>query len=158
VNRLKRLIVLLALAFVVALVPALPARAKKPLRGTMELFFTGPANPVWTGTISGDINGDMYFHNTGSKDVGQAHHFWEIWEIWDGDDLLLRGIDEGVVSWKNSKYRMNGEVTEASPEWENLIGRKVHMNGSITFVDGVPATAPGTFRVARARNDWKQQN
>ena len=115
----------------------------------MELFFTGPANPVWTGTISGDINGEMYFHATRSKDVGQVHHFWEIWEIWDGDVLLLRGIDNGVVSWKNMKYRMNGMVIEA-PGWADLVGHKVHMSGTIiwsNYPNPAPEEAPGVFQI-----------
>lgn len=63
------MIVLLALAFIVALVPAGTAQAKKPLRGTMELYFQGHLGIfdgegrlyVWGGTISGDINGEMKF-------------------------------------------------------------------------------------------------
>ena len=145
------MIVLLALAFTLALVPAVPTTAMEPLRGEMELGFTGPTNPLWTGTISGDINGDMFFYAMDSKDVGQVHHFWEVWNITtdDGDLIIIEGIDKGVVSWKNDKYRMNGVVTEATGNWEYLEGRKVHMSGYITFDPdtGFPATAPGTFRV-----------
>lgn len=145
---MRRLIVLLVLAFTLVLVPAVSAQPMKPLRGEMELFFTGPANPLWTGTISGDINGDMYFYATGSKDVGQVHHFWEVWNITTvGGDLI--GTDKGVVSWKNGKYRMNGIVTEATGNWAYLEGHRVHMSGYITFDPdtGLPATAPGTFQV-----------
>jgi len=145
----RRLTVLLVLAFALVLVPAVSAQPMKPLRGEMELFFTGPANPLWTGTISGDINGDMYFYATGSKDVGQVHHFWEVWNITNGDGDLLIGTDKGVVSWKNGEYRMNGVVTEATGNWAYLEGHRVHMSGYITFdpATGLPATAPGTFRV-----------
>ena len=98
-------LLMLALASTLALVLVTPAQAKMPLRGNMELYFLGGTypDPVWGGTISGDINGDMYFYNTGGKDVGQAHFFWEEWEICDSDtgELILFGIDNGVVTWKN---------------------------------------------------------
>lgn len=149
-------LLMLALALALVLVPAVLVNAK-PLYGEMALFFMAPGPvhpdygaPVWSGTISGDINGNMYFYNTGSKDVGQAHHFWEVWLITDGDgDTLLTGTDKGVVSWKNNKYRMNGVVTDAALQYEDLFGRNVHMSGIITFDPdtGLPATAPGVFRV-----------
>ena len=62
--------------------------------------------------------------------------------------MLLTGTDEGIVS-PNSKYRMNGEVTDAAEQWSHLIGRTVHMSGYITWDPdtGMPLTAPGTFRV-----------
>lgn len=130
------------------------AQAKKPLRGAMELYFMaggpdiGYGSPVWSGTITGDINGEMYFYSTGAKDVGQAHHFWEVWYITTVDGDLI-GTDKGVVSWENDKYRMNGVVTEATRNWAYLEGRNVHMSGIITWDPdtGLPATAPGTFRV-----------
>jgi len=77
-----------------------------------------------------------------------AYHFEEEWWITDQGGTILRGTDEGVVS-PNSKYRMNGVVTEAAPEWSHLIGRKVHASGYITWDPdtGAPLTAPGTFRI-----------
>ena len=154
-------LLLLALALTSVLMTAIIVNAK-PLCGEMALDFYGHiAPPVWRGTISGDINGFMVFFNTGVKDVGQAHHFWEIWEIYDKpwDDptkvLLIRGTDKGVVTWKNNKYRMNGVVTEATGDWTYLVGHNVHMSGDITWQEIVtpegpiviPATAPGEFRV-----------
>ena len=136
-----------------------------PLYGEMALDFMAPGpthpvlliDPVWSGTISGDdINGKMFFYNTGGKDVGQAHFFEETWLITDDDlNTLLTGTDSGVVSWANDKYRMNGVVTEAYGDYAHLVGHNVHMSGSITWQnigtpeepDMIPATAPGMFRV-----------
>lgn len=124
----------------------------KPLYGEMELYFqpaTAPS-PVWSGTISGDINGCMYFYNTGDVVVGQADHFWEIWLITDCEgNMLLEGTDKGVFSMKNGMYRMNGVVTDAATGYSHLVGRNVHMSGTITFdpETGMPATAPGIFQI-----------
>ncbi len=136
----------------------------RPMYGEMMLYFMAPGPthpdygpPVWSGTITGDINGNMYFYNWGmEKDVGQAHFFWETWLITDTEGgLMLMGVDNGVVSWSNDKYRMNGVVTDAGPGYEHLVGRNVHMSGYITWENigtpeepvMIPETAPGTFRV-----------
>ncbi len=153
---MKRFIISLALVFTLMLVPAVSAM--KPLIGSMELdFFLD--NPVWRGTITGDISGKMYFYNIGTGKPfdpelrGNAIFFGEIWLITDEEDnMLLTGTDEGVVSLGGSEYRMNGVVTDAASQWSYLIGRNVHMSGYITWqvhpeFGIIPATAPGTFRV-----------
>jgi hypothetical protein len=153
-SEMKRLIVVLAVALACALVAAPTVIAIKPLRGAMELDYY-PDNPIWRGTISGDISGKMFFTNVGTgkqgnQAPGMTIHFGEIWLITDAEDnMLLTGTDEGVVSLDGSEYRMNGEVVDASEAWEHLTGRKVHMSGYITWDPdtGMPATAPGTFRI-----------
>ena len=188
---MRRLIVLLALAFTLALVPAIPAQAKKPLIGTMDLEFNllwpGPQAdiPDWAGNIT--FNGDEYrmlFFAIGSgkafvDDPGKVHFFEEIWAIYDTDDftsllpsddpgdwaywlpsnapaeLVLWGYDAGVVAWQNNKYRMNGNVEEASGAFEVWEGRNVHMSGEIEWQEIetqegptlAPHHAPGTFRI-----------
>lgn len=149
---MKKLIVSVALVLTLMLVPAVSAM--DPLIGSMALDFN-PVNPIWRGTITGDISGNMYFNNTGTgkqgdQDPGKTIHFAEIWFITDEDEnMLLIGTDHGVVSLDGSEYRMNGVVTDAAPQWSHLIGRNVHMSGYITWDPdtGAPATAPGTFRV-----------
>ena len=152
----KRLgVVLIALTFIVASVPAVQA---KQYRSTMVMNFN-PAfwdppvgsNTIWEGTISGDIEGTMKFWATGpdpAKDLGhppdgfpwQVHFFTEYWEIIT-EDGRIAGIDKGNTGYSNWKFRMNGEVTEASGIYADLVGHKVHMNGQIewttVFMDGV---------------------
>ncbi len=155
-------LVLAALVFTLALVPAGMAQAKKPLIGAMDLTFVGHLGPIfdgegrlltWVGTISGDINGAMKFWGVlGTPTTGQVFHFIERWEIWDGEELLLAGDDAGTVTVrhaKNTNYRMNGEVLEASGDFSNLIGRHVHMSGHIIWaIPGLlPGTGPGIFRI-----------
>ncbi len=145
---------LLALALSLMTLPAVPAQAKKPLIGSMELNFY-LENPIWRGTIAGDISGKMFFTNVGTgkqgdQTPGMTIHFSEIWLITDEEgNMLLTGTDEGVVSLDGSEYRMNGVVTDAAPQWQHLICRNVHMSGSITWdpETGLPATAPGVLQI-----------
>ncbi|MDH3196619.1 MAG: hypothetical protein OEO21_00095 [Candidatus Krumholzibacteria bacterium] len=143
----KKLVLVPALAFTLVLLLPGTAQVQSPLIGQMELNYYEP-NPIWRGTITGDISGEIFFSNIGGKEAGMAYHFEEEWWITDQGGTILRGTDEGVVS-PNSKYRMNGVVTEAAPEWSHLIGRKVHASGYITWDPdtGAPLTAPGTFRI-----------
>lgn len=149
---MRRLIVLLALAFTLMLLLAGTAPAEEPLRGQVELDFYED-NPIWRGTITGDISGKISFSNVGTgkrgnQEPGKTIPFAETWLITDKKGrMLLTGTDEGVVS-PNSEYRMNGVVTDAAPKWSHLIGRNIHASGYITWdPTGWPLTAPGTFRI-----------
>jgi len=142
---------------VLSVAVALPANAKKPLSGDMELNFNlgydNPATPcpgiTWAGTV--ELEGTTYgmaFYPTSAKDVGATHHFDEIWVIYDAPfdftggvltecvpgDIVLAGTDSGVTS-PNSKYRMNGAVGSAFAPFAEWDGRNVHMSGDITWAD-----------------------
>lgn len=147
----KRLgVVLIALTFIVASVPAVQA---KQYRSEMVVnfnpaFWDNPVeNTIWEGTISGDIEGTMKFWATGpdpAKDLGhppdgfpwQVHFFTEKWEIITADGTI-KGIDKGNTGYSNWRFRMNGEVTEASGIYEDLVGHKVHMDGQIEWTPGM---------------------
>ena len=151
---------MLTLALVSVLMTIIVAQAK-PLYGEMELYIPPIGNPpaapegswlTWGGTISGDINGNMFFYKTDGRWPSEMNsHFWEIWIITDiQGNMLLMGTDKGVVSWANLKYRMNGVVTNAAPQYTSLIGHRVHMYGDIIEGDedlDIPWEAPGVFRV-----------
>ncbi len=145
-------VVLVALIFVIASVPNAHAAQ---YRSTMNVAFNpevfeDPTQPIWEGTISGDLDGTMLFWATGpvpSKDLGhppgfpwQVHFFTEYWMIIT-EDGYIAGIDKGNTGYSNWKFRMNGEVTEAEGIYEDLVGHQVHMNGQITwtevFVSGI---------------------
>ena len=154
---MRRLIVLPALALTLMLLVPGTAQTDAPMVCDVYLDFdpaAGPDDPIWIGTVTGDINGLIYFTNVGTgkwgnQEPGVTLHFAEVWLITDeSGNMLLTGTDEGVVS-PNSDYRMNGVVTDAAPLWSHLIGRNIHASGYITWdpVTGMPLTAPGTFRV-----------
>jgi hypothetical protein len=173
----KRFILLLAMLLVLSVAAALPATAKEPLQGDMELYFNlgfgntdAPCPDItWAGTV--EIDGIIYgmaFYPTDDGFTGKAHHFDEIWEVYDAPfeftggvltecvpgDIVLAGTDSGVTS-PNSTYRMNGTVGEAFAPFAEWVGRNSHMSGYITWAEMVvgdetiivPATAPGTFRL-----------
>jgi len=148
VNLAKKLsVVLAALTIIVVFIPTAQA---KQYGSTVELFFnpgvfTNPNEPIWEGTISGEIDGTMVFWATGpipSKDLGhppgfswQVHFFTEYWEITDEDGDMIAGIDNGNTGYSNWKFRMNGEVTVATGKYVDLVGHRVHMHGQIEWTE-----------------------
>jgi hypothetical protein len=158
----KLIFLLLTLALILALVPGGMTQAKKPapsLRCTTEYDFVGHLGIVvdgrllaWEGTISGDINGVIQYWMPPGTNTGQVGHWVSRWEIWDGGVLLLAGDEAGTTTvrhGKNSVWRANGIVTEASEEFEDWIGRQVHDGGHFTWV--IPGVLPdygwGIFRI-----------
>jgi hypothetical protein len=168
----RKLILLLVMLVVMSVALAIPADAKKPLGGEMDLYFNlGSENEdapcpgiSWAGTVV--LEGTTYgiaFMPFGGKIVGQARHFAEVWEIYytplafEGGvltecmqaetDIVLSGTDAGVTS-PNSKYRMNGTVGEAFAPFAQWDGRNVHMSRDITWqnlgTDDEPIIAPET--------------
>jgi hypothetical protein len=114
-----------------------------------------------------------------SPPKGQVGHMLFTWEIWsespwmydeaegnlildeDGHlvvnpdveaDLLLAGTENErtiVRHGKNSVWRANGVVTEASEEFEDYIGSQTHDGGNFTWAaPGLPEHGFGTFRIA----------
>jgi len=154
------LTLLLVLGTVLADDAVKPAKKPAPaLRGTTEYDFVGHLGIVidgrllaWEGTISGDINGVIQYWMSPGTTTGQVGHWVARWEIWDGEVLLLAGDEEGTTTvrhGKNSVWRGNGIVTEASPGFEDWIGRQVHDGGHFTWV--IPGVLPdygwGIFRI-----------
>jgi hypothetical protein len=106
----KRSIALLALALTLALVPASLAHAKKPVRsevvGWWEPFGWGA--DVTSGPFAGNT---MYWYTLIAEFKGSRVYFFEKWEIWDGDTLVISGFDRGVTRLKNGVFTGNGRVT-----------------------------------------------
>jgi len=166
-------LMLLAMVFMLVLLPAIPANAEKPLYGVMDLEFNlgwsvpSSSIPEWVGTITIDDDpyGMAFFNSDSGKPFGDPFtgsvlFFGEIWVIYEWvdfdfdtqelshGDVLLWGYDEGLVTLTNSTYRMNGRVEEASPPFEDREGRNVHMSGIIEwYTFGAPHFAPGTLRI-----------
>jgi len=168
---MKKLITAVATLFVAPLLMATSADARQPLRGEMELNFNvgfviqqGCTQVTWAGTVA--IDGETYgmaFFPTGSRQTGEAFHFDENWVVYEEPfgfdepglltecpegDIVLSGYDSGVTS-PNAKYRMSGAVEVAASGFDDWDGRRVHMDGEITYDEttGVPLTAPGSFRL-----------
>ena len=157
----KRLFI--ALILILMLVPTFVAQADKPapsLRCTTEYDFVGHHGVfdgegrllAWEGTISGDIEGVIQWWMVVPFTItGQVSHFEARWEIWDGDELLLAGDEAGTTTNRPGKtgvWRANGIVTEASPEFEDWLGRHVHDGGEFEWeAPALPDYGWGTFRI-----------
>ena len=150
----KMIFSLLTLALILALIPA--GMAKKPapkLACTMDYVWM----PGWEGTISGDIEGVIQWWMGGPSGpmlpTGQASHYKDRFTIWNvgKTELLLVGDEAGTTTarhGKNSNWRTNGTIIEASAEYEDWIGRKNHTEGHFTWViPGLPDNGVGTFRI-----------
>jgi len=159
----KSICLLLTLPLVLALVLPAMALAKKPapsLTGTTEYDFVGFLGQfddegrllAWEGTITGDIEGVIQWWMAVPRATGQASHYDDRCLILDAAGDLVLGIDEAgtttVRHGKNSVWRANGVVTEASDEFQNWIGRQTHNSGNATWsAPGVPDHGSGTLRV-----------
>ena len=144
-------LLLLALTFTMALVPAVLVKAE-PLRGTMALEFNlawfevGPQEgvPDWVGTIEiNDVTYGMLFFAIGSGKPftadppgGSVHFFEEIWAIYDMGDKVFPEIPtlDGWEYW----------LPDDNPPDElilcghdvgitNRINSKYHMNGNVEY-------------------------
>jgi len=132
-----------------------------PLTCATEYDFVGHLEPYalkWVGPVSGDIEGVIKWwllskspHPAPPGQVGQMLFRWEIWDV-DEEVLLLAGDENErtiVRHGKNSVWRANGIVTEASEEFEDYIGSQMHDGGNFTWASpGVPEHGFGTLRIA----------
>jgi len=160
----KAIYLLLTLPLILALAPAGMTEASKPaptLKGSTEYYFVGYLGVfdgegrllVWEGTISGDIEGTIqWWMVVPFVTTGQASHYDCRVVILDAaGELLLAGDEAGsttVRHGKNTIWRTNGVVTDASEEFEDWLGRQVHEEGNATWAaPGVPDHGWGTFRV-----------
>ena len=145
------------------------AQAKNPFRATTDYDFRGADVPptidpekgllAWQGTITGDINGVIQWWMPVLYSTGQVSHFEDTrWEIWAVDPLihedallLLAGYEAGTTTvrhGKNSVWRANGIVTDASEGYEYLEGRPTHDGGHFTWAaPGLPDHGVGEFRI-----------
>ena len=159
---MRRLIVLLALAFTLVLVPAISAQAKKPLMGAMDLEYNsswpGPQDeiPDWAGNIT--IDGTEYrmlFFCIGSGKAfddflkGEVHFFEEIWAIYDTDFVfksLLPSDDSNDWAYWLPSAEPDELVLWGYDEGQtNIRNNNYHMNGNVE-------AAFGDFAVWQGRN------
>lgn len=111
---------------------------------------------AWEGTVSGDVEGIiqwwMGIPKATAGRTGQASHYTDLCVILDSQGELLLAVDEAgsttVRHGKNSIWRTNGTVTDASEEFEAWLGRQVHEDGHFTWTPlGMPEQGVGTFRI-----------
>jgi hypothetical protein len=110
------------------------AQAKAPLKCTAD-FYSDATMDHWEVALTGDIDGTMYVHGDESVEwffPGKTEHFFETWITYPDSGGWFSGTDGGVWSFVTFKFRANGWVTDASPEWRRLVGYKFHEVGTTT--------------------------
>jgi len=128
--------------------------AKPHLTGTTNADFTGVWPYFWVGTIIIDgVTYGLRFESVGAPPPPppQAFVFDERFEIWDVGftTLYLAGTDDGVLNYGNSKFVSNGEVDVAEYQFEEWMGRNVHISGTVSWeiYPVLPDYAIGTLRI-----------
>lgn len=88
-------------------------------------------NPLgWTGTIEGDLNGEIVIVENPATFTGAIEHFDESFTMTLSDGTVIEGGDAGIFNLKTFKAVANGEISwVSSVNWEWLVGYKVHLSG-----------------------------
>jgi hypothetical protein len=144
---------LVLLVILAVLTPAVTATTQK-CDQTITINDYGAPGPhpdhsetiYWMGVISGDLSGTIYFWELMPDPylVGNVMHFLEDFYI-DFGDGWVSGYDKGVWNFATFKYRATGWVTDASANYEDLIGCKFHEEGVTNHgPESLPITGTGT--------------
>jgi len=129
--------------------PGVAAQDDEPERliCTFEADVVWAPIPYWTGTVSGDISGNIILMENPATFPGATEHFDESLTITTTEGVVITGYDLGVYNLKTFKFRANGGITEvSSPDWEYLVGYNLHFRGTTTPLDiGGYVHASGTI-------------
>jgi hypothetical protein len=150
-RRLLRVTVLMA-AFL--LVSSAAVAAQPSGSGTIECVLDitykewDPGEFYWYGTVTGpecSVSGDIKFVEvSGAFEAGKTLHFVEEFTIWPSSGGEIYGKDWGLWNLGSTlKFRAQGWVTDASEEWEDLVGSHYFEMGWTSGPDVIPITAPG---------------
>ena len=127
------------LAFVLVATPGFVAAESKTLRAvanlSIDMSTCGPPPPNdchWSGTVSGDLKGSIEIFEYWDQMFlpGNTEHFFEYFTITMDSGGWISGVDQGVWNMGTQKFRANGWFTDASSEWTDLVGHKLHEIGS----------------------------
>lgn len=155
----RRFSILVALVAVLSMVMAVPATAKEPLQGDMELYFNlGYGNQeapcpdiTWAGSVQLDgVDYGIAFFPIASEHRGNSYHFEETWEVYAEPfdfkgggalmvcapgEVVLRGPDKGVEV--DNDYHIIGSVDYAAGALEAWKGRQMRARGTGVFMEVV---------------------
>lgn len=123
---------------------AVPAQTSKPIACVIDIQFdcvqmcSDENEPncwdcAWRGPITGCslTGGTIEFREQPqNRWPGKTEHFFEKFIIYAPGGGTISGDNAGVWNFATFKFRANGRVTEASPEWAHLAGAKFHEMGT----------------------------
>lgn len=136
------LVLMLMLVMAVSAVPAASATPDPSSPYVLEFSKSDPtASFVWSGTVSGDVDGSLTTRLTAARATGSVLHVEFDWEIEDltGDRSFVAHLT-GVLNLQTGHVVMNGTVVEG---W--LEGARVHESGQL--VDPTTSTFAGTIQL-----------
>jgi len=129
------LILVLMLTILSSPISAVSAQStNRPMECLADLTFNPNNDPnCWHGTVRGcSVAGQITICEEPASFMGKTEHYFEVFTIepWDGGQIY--GVDAGVWNFTTFKFRANGFITGASPEWVDLVGFKFHEMGTTT--------------------------
>ncbi len=150
----RRLLRVTVLMVALLLVSSSAVAAQPSGSGTIECVLDITYNGAyWDGTVTGpecSVAGRITFIEvSGAFDAGKTLHFVEEFTIEPYSGGEIKGKDWGVWNFSTLKFRAQGWVTDASPEWEHLVGSHYHEMGWTSDPNVIPIAAPdGQMRIA----------
>jgi len=141
----KKMVTILAfsvMCLTLVSVPAVSAQPNRPLRVVMAWDLDYSISPIgWSGTVSGDIEGDIvvtlvYARWTG-REQDKTEHWKETWVITTASGEI-HGEEEGAATMGNGKCNARGRITHATGPWTHLIGCIFHWKGIAWMTDPGP--------------------
>ena len=145
-------VLMVALLFVSSAAVAAQPSGSAAIKCVLDINYNGA---YWLGTVTGprcSVEGEIRFDAVEEEYFypGKTMHFVEEFTIWPDSGGVIHGKDSGVWNMTTFKFRAQGWVTDATPEWEHLVGSRYHEIGWTSNPDdGFPITAPdGQMHIA----------
>jgi hypothetical protein len=121
------------------------AAPHSPLQLIFEKCLIDAENPVWEGTVSGDVAGNLRTELGDLRVTGAIWHVRFDWIISAGDRSFTADLD-GILNTRTGRVVMNGRVSDGY-----LVGARVHEEGQL--VDPENSCFAGTIRIMPATAD-----
>ena len=108
---------------------------------------------VWEADISGDLTGTLRWWFApeapavpGLYSVGELAFYEARWQISQSDEVILSGESTGKTDFRSNAdgvWDGHGLVTEASGEYESLVGRRIYETGTVLIGEEPPVSFEG---------------
>jgi hypothetical protein len=149
---------MVVVALMMVITPIVTAKPTNLLNGEVyielqwDFIGFGGTNPYsFIGTVSGDIEGDLYISLLEAwYPAPGVEQFIEYWRIEPNSGGYIEGENKGKWTMSNFNWIANGEVTGASAEWEYLIGSRWQYGGTTddpSVGPPNPVTGSGRFHI-----------
>ncbi len=131
-----KLIAVLIVALLFVPFSAVSAGSNAPFKCGLDITYDDwdvPDEYYWSGFLSDcELEGTISFYAVPDEYAfaGKTMHFVETFIIEPDIGGEIKGKNWGVWNMSTFKFRANGWVMDASPQWEYLVGAKYHEMGT----------------------------